>query len=354
MSRRIWSLSVSFLTFCLTVSCGFKAGPQNEASSIAEPSEISGTNPAHTQTLPSISTSPPPTAFNAEFRDVLNEFMGLNERLDRIASRIKIANADVCATTEADIGITTHTLRDYPEELRPAAAHYLNVDNKMSIRTVRAGSAASHARLAAGDRIIRVNGESLTDGPIFSDPQLAGAVAKALFHTTLNTIGPDNFAHIDYVRHDQTYAAQVPITQQCQLPVTLFFSDNINGHYIDGEIWMTSGLLRDIQDDVRVAYIMAHEMAHALKEKKTKARTPEIELEADRIGLILLARAGYDPSELATFWAEQLNLFDGGEHGSETHPSLQRRADNYALTLSYIRAARGDRDKLKALFVPPE
>ena len=110
-------------------------------------------------------------------------------------------------------------------------------------------------------------------------------------------------------------------------------------------------------------FTMAHEMAHALHEmksgRKTPERTPEIELDADRVGLILLARAGYDPSQLATFWAQQIDLFgadffDGGQTQSDSHPDLKRRADNYALTLSYIRAAGGDTDLLKALIVAPQ
>ena len=88
---------------------------------------------------------------NGEFRDILNEFMGLNERLERIASRIKIANADLCDATEHDIGISTHTLSDYPEELQDAARHYLNVDENLSVRTVRPKSSAHNCLLYTSD-----------------------------------------------------------------------------------------------------------------------------------------------------------------------------------------------------------
>lgn len=290
-----------------------------------------------------------------QFQDVLNEYIGLNERLDRIAARLKIANADICLNTESDIGITTHTLTDYPEELRSAAAHYLNVGPDMSIRTVRAHSAAGNAGLRSGDRILKINGDSLTDGPLFSNPNIAGAMAKALFHAALDRVDKEDTAVIEYQRFQNApKTVNLHTTKQCKLPVTLFFSDDVNGHYVDGEIWMTSGLLRSVGEDIQVAYIMAHEMAHALRHE-TGERTPEIELDADRIGLVLLARAGYDTAQLATFWAEQINLFDSGEdQSSESHPGLEKRADNYALTLSYIRAARGDNEKLKALIVSPQ
>jgi len=349
-----WSLLQTLAV--LTAACHLSAC---NPSGAADEAPLSATDAADSAQPESITentdnTAPPFASaepIDARFQDVLNQYMGLNERLDRIASRLKIANADLCPETEADIGITTHTLNDYPKELRPAARYYLNVDADMSIRTVRAGSPASASGLLSGDRIIAINGESLIDGPLFSDPRLKGSMGKAIFHTSLNTLGSGDSAKITLRRNDQARTKTLPITRQCRLPVTLFFNEAVNGHYIDGEIWMTSGLLQEVSEDVRVAYIMAHEMAHALRHE-TGERTPEIELDADRIGLILLARAGYDAASLASFWAEQVYLFDGGESGSESHPDLKRRADNFALTLSYIRAAGGDKRKLKNLITP--
>ncbi|MEP6344095.1 MAG: M48 family metalloprotease [Maricaulaceae bacterium] len=286
---------------------------------------------------------------NREFRDVLNEFMGLNERLDRIASRIKIANADLCETTENDIGISTHTINDYPDELRSAARHYLRVDENLSVRTVRIKSAAHKAGIRAGDRIIKINETSLIDNPLFTETDLAGALAKAAFHLALDNLALTQSAQIEYQRGSQTYNAELSLTKKCKIPVTLFFSEDINGHLLDGEIWMTSALLRNIQDDVRVAYIMAHEMAHALRHH-ADIYTPDIELEADRDGLIILARAAYNPEDLAAFWAEQIDLLDGGETQSSSHPDLITRKDNYISTLSSIKQTGLDNEKLKDLF----
>jgi len=341
--------SLKSLTALFTATCLLACSPAQK------PDVTTETTPALDDAGPISQEAP----LDVRFQDVLNQYMGLNERLDRIASKLKLANADLCPRVEGDVGLTTHTLSDYPEDLRPAARYYLNVGADMSIRTVRAGSPAAKAGLLPGDRITQINGESLIDGPLFRDARLKGAMGKALFHSSLNEMSANEVAKISLRRGDRRLTAELSLSPQCAVPVTLFFDENVNGHYIDGEIWITSGLLQEVRDDTRVAYILAHEMAHALRHE-TGERTPKIELDADRIGLILLARAGYDPAEIASFWAEQVYLFDGENHTdastnapSTSHPDLKRRADNFALTLSYIRAEGGDHDKLKALIKAP-
>ena len=308
-------------------------------------------------TIEESKTSGTGPSIDGEFRQILDEYIKLNARLERIAARLKSANADLCDNIEADIGVSTHTVYDYPPELRSAARHFFKVGPDLSRRTVRTDSPAYAAGLRAGDKIIRINTQSLTETPPFTDPALSGIIADAQFHEQLDKLVQQNkSAELEYKRENKSSTVTLTPRAQCQLPVTLFFSENVNGHYINGEIWMTSGLLREVKEDAEVAYILAHEMAHALTDKgdyETAKRTAKIELEADRVGLILLARAGYDPSKLARFWAKQIDIFDGGEISSDTHPDLDQRAHNYALTLSYIQAAQNDDKALMSLITAP-
>ncbi|TKJ41082.1 peptidase M48 [candidate division LCP-89 bacterium B3_LCP] len=139
-----------------------------------------------------------------------------------------------------------------------------------------------------------------------------------------------------------------------------------------GKVAFYSGILPVCQNSTGVAVVMGHEVAHALanhggermsqglitqlggvaldlalKEKSEETRMIALtafcvgaqvgvllpysrlhESEADHIGLILMAKAGYDPREAVPFW-ERMNL-EGGVRPPEfisTHPAPETRVE---------------------------
>lgn len=145
--------------------------------------------------------------------------------------------------------------------------------------------------------------------------------------------------------------------------------DQVNAFCLPGgKMAVYTGILPVAQSDAGLAVVMGHEIAHATLRHGTKAvsrqqilvggvaaidlvlrgsdRDPEYataaallatsliglkygrsaELEADRVGLITMARAGYDPREAVAFW--QRMAAQGGQQGPEwlsTHPSHGNR-----------------------------
>jgi predicted Zn-dependent protease len=151
-----------------------------------------------------------------------------------------------------------------------------------------------------------------------------------------------------------------------------------------GKVAIFEGILPVCQTETGLAVVMSHEVAHAIarhgSERMThnmvsdsvkqgvdalvKAKVPnkrdlllkaygaasqygvilpysrKHELEADHIGIMLMARAGYDPAEAPEFWRR----FGGSKESSQqpaeflsTHPSDQRRSSELASLLPEAR-----------------
>lgn len=136
-----------------------------------------------------------------------------------------------------------------------------------------------------------------------------------------------------------------------------------------GKIVVYEGILPYTQDEIGLAVVMGHEVAHAVAKHANERMSQEIlrqsgasivtsamgtssamvqqatslvyglgtqgvmlkysrnhELEADRLGIIFMAMAGYDPSNAADFW---IRMSSGGGSGTpefmSTHPSDDTR-----------------------------
>jgi predicted Zn-dependent protease len=155
--------------------------------------------------------------------------------------------------------------------------------------------------------------------------------------------------------------------------VTLLRKNEANAYCLPGgKIVVFTGILPITQNDAGLATVLGHEVAHATaehvaerieREKLTKiavaiiaggvAVTPagyarvvallgiggaaaslpfsrKQESEADHIGLIYMARAGYDPHQAVAFWKRMLRASKGKEppEWESDHPSTAHRVEN--------------------------
>ncbi|MFM9970822.1 MAG: M48 family metallopeptidase [Burkholderiales bacterium] len=177
-----------------------------------------------------------------------------------------------------------------------------------------------------------------------------------------------------------------PRARQWQWEVNLVGSNQINAFCMPGgKIAFYSGILENLRlDDDEVAMIMGHEIAHALQEHareqmgKSMATRGAIEVgaallglgggarllgdlggqllslkfgrddetEADRVGLVLAARAGYDPRAGVTLWEKMAAANKGAPpQFLSTHPSSPSRIKDIQAALPkvaplYERAAK--------------
>lgn len=132
----------------------------------------------------------------------------------------------------------------------------------------------------------------------------------------------------------------------------------------DGGIVVSIAIFRLAETEAGLAALLGHELAHALTsetvpglppcvslgEQPNTLHTYEEELQADEIGLTLMAGAGYDPRELLRLW-ERLRLQEKvGDHVLE-HFTYERRMEHIAQRLppALMRYERANRPPQKKL-----
>lgn len=84
----------------------------------------------------------------------------------------------------------------------------------------------------------------------------------------------------------------------CGLGLVLSSQSGANAFSHGNRIRVTRDMVRFADEDAELAFVLAHEVAHNLLGHRTsvgRSTRRRMELEADHVGLYLIARAGYDP-----------------------------------------------------------
>ena len=158
-----------------------------------------------------------------------------------------------------------------------------------------------------------------------------------------------------------------PDAPQWKWEVNVQTSEDVNAYCMPGgKIMVYTGLIEKLKPtDAELAAVIGHEIAHALREHSRERfsrayaeqmvlagvavatgasrrrcrlasqvsavtfplpHSREQEAEADRIGLELMARAGYDPNAAVTLWQKMSKASSGGPpEFLSTHPSGESR-----------------------------
>ena len=157
-----------------------------------------------------------------------------------------------------------------------------------------------------------------------------------------------------------------PDAREWEWQINLQTSEDVNAYCMPGgKIMVYTGLIEQLRaTDAELAAVIGHEIAHALREHSrerlsrayaeqvalagvavatgasqdtmalasqvsavtfTLPHSREQEAEADRIGLELMARAGFDPNASITLWQKMSKLGGGGPEFLSTHPSSGSR-----------------------------
>ena len=281
---------------------------------------------------------PERSAAETNFADVLADYQRMNERLDRISARLRLANAELCTKTFRDPGFSVHTLEDYPERLRILAQDVMGLDAEgIYVRIVRRGSPAAEADIQAGDRILSLNGQYVPGGRTMKSFYVAlsrGAFGGVKTRLKLRTA------------EGGEYETALNSDTACDYNASVFFSQSVNGHTDGEEIYITSELMRLMQDDTNLALIVAHEMSHVIAGHIDLEPSAKLELEADRMALVLMDNAGYNIDDAISFWADAAHPHRDLQDNSESHPTITARYENLKKERDRIADVRARQESL--------
>lgn len=265
------------------------------------------------------------------FEDVLAEYQELNQRLARVAAPLRLKNAKLCPQTRRDPGFSIHKLEDYPRPVQPIAEEFLGVKpGGIYVRAVRPETSAAKARIEPGDQILAVN-----ENPISSDRVMETynrAVLRNGFDSVLSKVRIRTAG-------GQEFLARIRPDTACDIPAKVVFANDVNGHTDGREVLITSALMRSVPDDTNLALVIAHEMAHVIAGHFDQVPTQALELEADRMALVLMARAGYDVESAVEYWESAVHPHEGGSKAQSSHPSTRERYENFQAELKRIKAS---------------
>lgn len=247
-------------------------------------------------------------------------------RVADVAWRLALANADLCPVNRRRAGWTLQSANQYGDELRPLAASRYGLDGDLpGVLAVPADGPAAAAGLQRGDLILSVNGQPLQRG---------GAVRESYDGLQANITVLDQALARGrvqlLVRRDGTErAVDLDSVLACAYPTQVEVNGALTGRADGRHIFISDGMANLAENDDQLAFVLAHELAHAVLEHRTQPDVVGVrgasnwaismrrglslsaEADADRMGLFLTARAGFDPYAAVEF-LNQYEAADGG------------------------------------------
>ncbi len=269
-----------------------------------------------------------------------------DQRVADTAWRIASRNADTCPKLWAALGVSLHHVSQYEPAHRAAAQAAFGLDDSYpSLLAVAEGSPASAAGLKPNDTLRTINGADLAST---SKKQITAASYDAVSAAmaALEALPEQKVAILSIERGGQRLEISVTPQNVCRSRVELAPGNAINAN-ANGLVAQISGRLVDwVEGDDELALVIAHEMAHNLLDHPKRLNEKSVlsglatsvglagkaqrqmELEADRVGIIMAAGAGYNYKIAPDFWAKLNSNSPLASFLATSHPTTRARREN--------------------------
>ena len=206
-----------------------------------------------------------------------------------------------------------------------SAAQRFGISEQPTVTATVSNSPSAKAGLQKGDQLQTINGKPVVTGKK-ATPKTMELLTDELKANPIATLG--------IVRNGQPQTITVTAETLCSYPVVVTQDDTVNA-YADGDaIYITTGMLRFVENDQELATVIGHELAHnamghmtsktvnravgtffdilaaaygvntqgAFGNATGQAFSKEFESEADYVGVYAMALGGVDTSQSANFW----------------------------------------------------
>ncbi len=246
----------------------------------------------------------------------LTTLTALDQRVARVAQRLSEANVDLCPAVRQSAGWALHSANQYSNELRPLVQSRFGLEGDLpGVLSAPAGSAAADAGLREGDLVLAANGTALDAGPDRTTPAFEGLAANV---AVLDRALSGGVTRLEIRRSGQPLSVTVEPHRACGYDVQLNPSDELNARADGRRLFISTALAGFTRSDDELALILGHELAHHVlrhrdwsdvggagrqaNDAAAVTGAGDKEAQADRVGLYLAARAGYDTRVAPAFW----------------------------------------------------
>ena len=295
------------------------------------------------------SAAPPPPV-----EESLTAMRALDRRVATIGHRLAVASLGLCADRAWLPGMVVHDLSQYGAAFRPAAVRAFGLDAGPGVLALAAGGPAERAGLLPDDILLAYDARP----PPAGAPGRGGSfeIMERIL-AALDEAFADGRATIEVRRSGAPLAVNVVAEQGCATRFQLVPGRSLNARADGRYVQLSTAIAEYVADDSELAAVLAHEFAHNVLGHRVRLdaagvrrgflgnfganarRIRETEVEADRLSVYLMERAGYDPQAAVRFWSRfgrrGLNFL-----GSPTHPNWRSRIQLIEAEIAEIRRAR--------------
>ena len=274
----------------------------------------------------------------------LTELQMLDQRVANIGWKLATQNLELCPAHFAATGIVLHTESQYDQNWRSAAIDAFGFrPGKPGVLAVAQGSPAWSAGLKPNDVILSLNGAS------FNESDSNRRISKGDYSETDKLMAQIENASlvrpIELVveRGEEHFSLSIMPVTSCASRFEMVTSNDLNANSNGSVVQVFGRLVIALPRDDDLALVIGHELAHnalghnqAIKSRHLATGLAaaftgsgkvlrDFELQADRYGIFMVARAGYAYQHAAQFWKQFASSGGVGAWIPVTHPSPRSR-----------------------------